>query len=54
VLILVTTHLQALKESAISKQLTICPKIKIWIQILLENIKHFSKVIVHSQDQKVI
>jgi hypothetical protein len=30
VLILSSLHLQALKESAISKQLTICPKIKIW------------------------
>jgi hypothetical protein len=34
-------HLQALKESAISKQLTICPKAKFGYQILLENIKHF-------------
>jgi hypothetical protein len=34
-------HLQALKESAISKQLTICPKDQNLIQILLENIKYF-------------
>jgi hypothetical protein len=48
-------HLQALKESTISKQLTICPKDqKFGLQILLENIKYFSKqkVIVHNQDQK--
>jgi hypothetical protein len=37
-------HLQALEESAISKQLTICPKDqKFGYKILLENIKHFSK-----------
>jgi hypothetical protein len=48
---LFSLHLQSIKESAISKQLTICQK-KIGYQILLEN-KHFkTKVIVHSQDQK--
>jgi hypothetical protein len=45
-------HLQALKESAISKQLTICPKIKNLDPILLENIKHFSKQKLLFTDQK--
>jgi hypothetical protein len=35
-------HLQAL-ESAISKQLTICPKIKNWIPNFTRKYKHFSK-----------